>query len=73
MATRYEYEVNVTHYVSFYDEDVVADGSFGGDPDNVTDSDRENFAQYNWGSEYDTDFSTDGVSFYDSKEAIRLW
>lgn len=68
MATRYEYEVQVTHYVAFYDDDVVGDSRFEGDPDNVTDEDRAGFASRNWGGVYDTDFSFDVVNEYDATE-----
>jgi hypothetical protein len=66
MATRYEYKVTVSHYTSFYDEDVT--DNFGEPIANPTEEDREQFAQSNWGGSFDTDFDTESVELYDSED-----
>lgn len=65
MAKRYVYDVKVTHTVVFTDSD-LEDAGYGARP--FTDEDREKFAEENWGSDYDTDFSTDSVTLFDVEE-----
>ena len=66
MATRYEYKVVVSHYVTFYDEDVTDDRD---EPiENPTEEQREAFAQRNWGGSFDTDFESESVELYDTTE-----
>lgn len=66
-VTQYEYRVRVDHFITFTDDDVRADLGNGKHAE-VTDEDRERFAQYAVGGDQETEFDFITVEEYDTSE-----